>query len=78
MWEIRNPNMWENDSAERDSLKAERDSLKAERDSLKTERDSLKSGRDRIEAFLREVVFANKALKREIERLGCEKPTQGH
>ena len=66
MWEIRNPNMWENDSAERDSLKAERDSLK-------TERDSLKSGRDRIEAFLREVVFANKALKREIERLGCEK-----
>ena len=66
MWEIRNPNMWENDSAERDSLKAERDSLK-------TERDSLKSGRDRIEAFLREVAFANKALKREIERLGCEK-----
>ena len=78
MWEIRNPNMWENDSAERDSLKSERDSLVAERDSLKAERDSLKSGRDRIEAFLREVAFANKALKREIERLGCEKPTQGH
>ena len=56
MWEIRNPNMWENDSAERDSLAAER--------------DSLKSGRDRIEAFLREVVFANKALKHELERLG--------
>ena len=63
MWEIRNPNMWENDSAERDSLVAERDSLRgvlAANKPLKRE----------IERLGYE--------KRKIERLGREKPTQGH
>ena len=65
MWEIRNPNMWENDSAERDSLKAERDSLVAERDSLRGVLAANKTLKREIERLGYE--------KRKIERLGREK-----